>query len=247
MTENDLTIALSEGVLAELSEAIRIHPQLDMVLTSLPSALVKTGEMILQEEVQSYPEKRIESLFLYPLNHLIGTNFLKDYLSSSGLVDARLDQRSFAGLMGTRHEEMKKNFPPKSSHGYTRKQAKEFAWYITYQWLLNQHRIFIEQFTDNLSNLKVEVFQSIQLRSSVQFYKYYLGRRTPKTSDFGDLFHLSYLPYCETAILEKDLGETLRQIKQREGILENVRIENLDFIRKLKKENSIKRIYQLHL
>ena len=234
LTRNDLTIAISAGLLAELSQVTRKHSDLDWLLTMCPSALVKTGEMLVREEVQAHPNYRNETLMLYPLNNLMGSKFLEGYLSSSELVEARRIQLTFAERQEERHEQLKGNFSPTKSGKYTKEQAPEFVWNHTCQWLISQHTTFMKQFTKNIGEFKAEVFLSIQLGSYVQFYKYYLGGRSPKLSDFGDLFHLASIPYCEMAILERDLCEILRQIKSHGRILENVRVENIDFIRRLK-------------
>jgi len=233
LSKNDLTIAISAGILAELSQVTRKHSDLDWLLSLSPSALIKTGEMILQEEVKAHPNYRNDTLLYYPLNHLMGTKFLEDYLSSSKLADIRRIQLSFAERQEERHQQLKDNFPPSKSGRYTKEQAKEFTWMKTFQWLISQHPTFMNQFKDNITEFRAEVFLSEQLRSYVQFYKYYLGGRTPKLSDFGDLFHLSSIPYCEMAVLEKDLCETLRQIKSHQNIIHNLRVENIDFINQL--------------
>ena len=234
LSRNDLTIAISASVLAELSQATRIHYDLDWLLTICPSALIKTGEMILKEEVQAHPNFREDTLTLYPLNHLRGTKVLEELLSSTKLAEVRKIQLRFAERQEARHKQLKANFPPSKSGKYTKEQAPEFAWNHTCHWLLSQHAFFMKQFTDNITDFEAKVFKSIQLYSYVLFYKYYLGGRTPKLSDFGDLFHLDSIPYCEMVILEKDLGETLRQIKSHGRMLENIRIEKFDFINQLK-------------
>ena len=234
LSRHDLTIAISAGVAAELSQVTRKHKNLDLLLTTCPSALIKTGEMILKEEVKAYPNFREDSLILYPLNQFRGTNFLEDFLSNSKLAETRRIQLIFAERQESRHKQLKAKFPPSKSGKYTKEQAPEFVWNHTVQWLLSQHTSFMKQFTDKINDFKAKVFKSIQLRSYVLFYKYYLGGRTPKLSDFGDLFHLDYIPYCEMAILEKDLGETLRQIKAHRRMLKNIRIEKFNFINRLK-------------
>lgn len=234
LTRNDLTIAISAGLLAELSQVTRKHTDLDLLLTMCPSALVKTGEMLLQEEVQAHPNYRNETLMLYPLNSLMGSKFLEEHLSSSELAEARRIQLTFAEQQEERHRRLKGNFPPSKSGKYTKKQAPEFVWNDTCQWLLSQHTTFMKPFMENIADFKAEVFLSVQLSAYVRFYKYYLGGRNPKLSDFGDLFHLASIPYCEMAILERDLCEILKQIKSHRRMLENVRVENIDFINRLK-------------
>ncbi len=56
------------------------------------------------------------------------------------------------------------------------------------------------------------------------------SKSSQEDSDFGDLFHLFALPYCEEAVLERDLAETLRQIKRNHSILNSVEIGNIEYL-----------------
>ena len=77
-------------------------------------------------------------------------------------------------------------------------------------------------------------FKGIQLFAFYVFYKYYNGQRDPKKiSDFGDLFHLFYIPYCKMAILDRDQCSFLRSIQKDYNIMKNIRIENKDFFNSL--------------
>jgi len=233
LTINDLTIAISTGLLAELSQAKRKHSDLDRLLTMCPSALVKTKEILLQEEVQVYPNYRNETLMLYHLNSLMGSKFLEQHLSSSELAEARKIQLIFAERQEERLNQLKSNFPPPKSGKYIKEQAKEFAWIQTFQWVLSQHPTFMVKFQDNFTVFNSEVFLSEQLLAYVQFYKYLLRGRNTTLKDFGDLFYLAIIPYCKMAIIERYLCEILKQIKLHQKILENVRVENIDFIYQL--------------
>ena len=70
--DNDLTLCVSGGHAAELSQATRLHPALAELLIQVPWGLVKPRDDIVQEEVQAHPQHRTESLLLQPLNILLG-------------------------------------------------------------------------------------------------------------------------------------------------------------------------------
>jgi hypothetical protein len=70
LTQNDLTLAVSVQV-AELSDAKSLHQSLTELFVSVPSALVKSWDVILNEEVKAHPQKRTETLLTYPLNAVI--------------------------------------------------------------------------------------------------------------------------------------------------------------------------------
>jgi hypothetical protein len=238
LRNNDLTVGIGAAQISELSDARRLHRDLARFLVSVPTGIIKNWDEIITEEVHAHPERRTDSLLMYPLNAILleenGFERLVRFLSSKPLASARDDQLHHARRMAKRHARLKRNFPPKPSGSYTRRQADEFAEAQVLQWLAQTHRKFLEQFQDDVERLHPEVFLSIRLFGYVIFYKYYLGRREPKKlSDFGDLFHLFAIPYCELAVMERDLCDTLNQIKRNHAILESTDIQNIDFLQRL--------------
>jgi len=231
---NDLCLALSSANLAELADAHRLHGTLVDLLLWMPSAAIKPWDIILKEEVKAHPQRRTESLLFYPLNQLMlqsnGRATLRGWFTGKELVQARADQLRHGHQMLGVHRTLKGNFPPSKSGKYTRGQASEFAMGIVMQWLADSHRVFLASFKDRGSDLHTEVFLSVRLFALVNFYKYYLGRREPtKLSDFGDEFHLFYVPYCKLAIMERDLCDVLNQIKRHQDVLDSTVVRNIDF------------------
>jgi hypothetical protein len=231
---NDLCLALSSANLAELADAQRLHGTLVDLLLLMPSAAIKPWDIILDEEVKTHPQRRTESLLFYPFNQLLlernGGDTLLGWFTGKRLVEARRGQRRDAGRLLTVHRSVKSNFPPSKSGNYTREQASEFAIFIVMQWLADTHRVFLASFKERPSDLHTEVFLSVRLFALVNFYKYYLGRREPtKLSDFGDEFHLFYLPYCKLAIMERDLCNVLNQVKGHQDVLNSTVVRNIDF------------------
>jgi hypothetical protein len=236
LMQHDLTLGVGSGQLAELTDADRLHDQLAAMFVCLPSALIKTPDVVLSEEVAAYPNHRRNPLLLYPLNALLGERDgpeqLRQYLGSPALRAARRGQQESARLAARRHAELKDNFPPARGGKYTRAQAGEFAWIHVVQWLSEEHLSFLKQFGSDASLLQVGTFASVRLSSLVLFYKYYLAGREPsRPSDFGDLAHLFAIPYCVMAIMERDLADTLRQIKRHDEVLAETTICDIDFFK----------------
>lgn len=234
LTQNGLTLGISGAQVAELSDAKSLHQTLAEMFVIVPSATLKTWDVILDEEVKAHPQKRTDSLLYYPLNAILfepnGLQKLQYFLSSKDLDDARKDQLYHARQFAKRHAELKGNFPQSKTGKYSRDQADEFAWIMVIQWLGNTHRDFLAGFQNRIVSFHPEVFLSIRLFAHVIFYKYYLGRREPsKTSDFGDLAHLSVIPYCELAIMERDLCNVLNQIKRNQDTLASTVVRDIDF------------------
>lgn len=235
LLQHDLTLAVGSQV-AELTDALRLHEALAILLTAVPSAIIKQWDVILEEEVRAHPEQRNETLLSYPLNALLlqegGPQQLEAFLSSDGLREARSGQLALAAQLAGRHHELKSNFPPSAGGEYTREQASAFAWTQTIQWLAKNHRTFLEQFQSNVAGFNDKTFKSVRLFGLVIFYKYYLGRRDPRRmSDFGDLAHLFAIPYCAVAIMERDLANVLQQIRRHDSVLGSTRISDIGFFK----------------
>jgi hypothetical protein len=237
LLENDLTLALATQA-AELADAPQLHNDLAALLTSLPSAIVKTWDTVVDEEVKAHPERRIDTLLTYPLNALLidddGPSKIRDFLASGSLLAVRQEQRDLATHMFKRLIKLKDNFPPSVGGSYKKEQAPLFASTLTIQWLAGQHQTFLQQFGSDVSGFHDAVFRSIRLYAFVLFYKYYLGGRTPrKRSDFADLSHLYALPYCAVAVVERDIAEILRQIQRHDRVLADTSVLNIDFLKTL--------------
>jgi hypothetical protein len=235
LVEHDLTLGLSTAQVVELADARKLHTSLVALFLSVPTALLKTWDAVIAEEVEAHPRRRTQSLLMYPVNAMLledgGIGRLYGLLSSEPLAKARRGQLLYAQQMEARLTRLKNNFPPSKSGKYVRKQSDKFADYQVMQWLVEDHRGFIEAMQADISSFHPEVFLSIRLFAHVLFYKYYLGNREPKKlSDFGDLFHLFYIPYCELAVMERDLCNVLNQIKRNHDILENTSVKNIDFL-----------------
>ncbi len=233
---HDLTMGLSTAQVAELADAKRLHSDLVGLFVSVPTGVLKIWDTIVSEEVSAHPNFRTDPLLLYSLNAILleedGLQKLFAFLSSPELYAARQDQLKYANQMEDRHSTLKENFPPSKSGKYTKHQADEFVDNIVIQWLFRDHRQFLIESMKNVNGYNLKVFKSIRLFGYVNFYKYYLGQREPKKlSDFGDLGHLFYIPYCELAVMERDLCNILNQIKRNHDILENTIIRNIDFLK----------------
>jgi hypothetical protein len=105
LERNDLTLGISSAQVVELSDAKGLHQDLVALFLGVPSGLLKTWDIILDEEVKAHPQERKESLLLYPVNAMLlekkGVKRLQDFLSSRGLGIARKDQLKHARQMAS--------------------------------------------------------------------------------------------------------------------------------------------------
>ncbi len=237
LLDNDLTLALGSQA-AELSDVPRLHDALSNMLVSVPAAVIKTWDTVLDEELAAHPGRRADTLLAYPLNALIieegGPAKLWDFLSSHGLSQARQGQREAASHLPARLALLKSNFPPASDGKYKKEQAPLFAFALTIQWLSAQpqHRRFLQQYTADVTQFRDTVFKSVRLHAYVIYYKYYLGGRTPEPSDFGDLSHLYALPYCPIVVVERDMANVLRQVQRHDDVLSSTEVLDIDFLKR---------------
>lgn len=237
LAESGLTLGIGGGQISELSDAKSLLPDLARFLVSVPTGIIKNWDEIISEEVEAHPSPRMDSLLMYPLNAILledsGFENLLQFLSSKSLSDARRDQIRHAEKMRAQQGKLKHNFPPTKAGKYDRSQANEFAEAQVFQWLSYDHRPFLQEIQRDISRLNINVFKSIRLYAYVLFYKYYLAEREPnRLSDFGDLFHLFPIPYCEVAVMERDLANVLSQIKNTQEILRRTDLQNIEFVRK---------------
>jgi len=223
-----MAIALATAQVVELSSAKRLHWGLKELLGNLRSVLTKPPDVILEEEVKSYPNRRTNNLTLVHLNTVKGMNIVSQLLSST---KARERQLLDAKQMKSQLDIVKANYPKTKIGKYCREQAEGFTWRITFQWLAQTHSSFVKELMDRESEFKAEVFRSIQLFAFYLFYKHYMQEREVRLTDFGDLFHMATIPYCKLVIVEKDMCNILNQIKSHHKMLGDVEIEDIRFLR----------------
>jgi hypothetical protein len=235
LQRNDLTLGLSGAQAVELSDVIGLRDDVAALMLGVPSACLKPWDTILDEEVRAHPHLRNDSLLLYPINAMLlepgGIQKFRDFFSSEGLRAVRNDQLNDARQMAAVHARLKDNFPTSKTGKYTLHEADQFAWAMVIQWLASTHNDFLATFREDIESFHPEVFLSIQLLAHVIFHKYYVGQREPASlSDFGDLFHLACIPYCELAVVERDLCSILGQIKRHQDVLKSTVVRNIDFL-----------------
>jgi hypothetical protein len=110
-------------------------------------------------------------------------------------------------------ESFKANYPPDQEGNYTAAQAEEFAWCNTVDFLGRQFRGFLRRFEHNASVLDNSKIPSVHMRSLFLFYKYYIHGKVPQQSDFMDFASVSYAPYVDVYVTERDAMNVLRHIQ----------------------------------
>jgi hypothetical protein len=229
--DNDLCLAIGEGQVMELSSDDRLHAPLDEMLKTVPSAIIKTHDVILDEEVEAHPERRTATLLRMPITRLTNPDFVQ-FLSSPALQSARAQQRLGSQQWAKQVVDLRPNFLPNKAGRYTPEQASSFAQIITLQQLQERHGEFLRCFTGRGHQINYEVLKSAQIFGYVTFYKYYVAGRQPQPpNDHGDIHHLHALPYCKLVVTERNMCEILNQVKRNSNVLDGVAIKNISFLR----------------
>jgi hypothetical protein len=228
--KNHLCIAVSDALLIELSQETRKQADFNTFFTLLPSNKIKSFEAVIEEEVKSYSKMRTGTLTLWPANSDFSKETITSWLISDEIKEAQRKQLLHAKKMKRYLESLKSNFPPPNLGKYNKEQAEIFAWMLTVQWLKGSHPEFMKKLNDKRRLLKAEAFPSIQLFAYYVYLKCYVDNKQPKAlSDFVEVFHLFYFPYCKLIILERDMCSILNRIKAHSKMLDSVELRNVDF------------------
>jgi hypothetical protein len=225
-------VGLSDTNILELHGATNLQRDLVELLLQYPTALLKLHDVIVAEEVAAYPHPRtgpIHTACLRDPDADVDTHPLLAMFRDSRIATAASKRRRLAAEAPNRHAALRDNFPPAQSGRYERHQADEFANLIAIQWIVSAHTSFVQSIVGPLDS---SIFKSIRMYAYLDFWRYYLGRRTPNaTSDLGDLAHALFYPYCRAIIVEVDAANTLRQIAQHSDLLDGVDILSLRDLR----------------
>ena len=133
-------------------------------------------------------------------------------------------------------ERFKKNFPAAEDGSFSTEQADLFAWSNTVDFLARYFHDFLIPFKGNASSLDTRKLASVHMRSLFLFYKYYIHGQSPAQSDFMDFAHVSYAPYVDYYVTERNAANVLRHIAASNNMISNTEpIVVSDFIRELER------------
>lgn len=221
-------VALSQFSIFELSRASHILEDLDKLFYDMQYNIwiPQFYDELLNEEVKNYPHGA--AIKFAPISIITEKNKpnVMTKLSNDQRIKSTRDeflQFGFNEFMSL--EDFKKNYPPENpAIGYTIDEADFFCWANNMQYLSRHFLSFLLQFKENPSNLDTNKIPSIQSRSLLLFYKFYIHGQTPNKSDFLDFAHVSYAPYFDYFVTEKNIGNVMKHIKQNSELFRNTAI-----------------------
>ncbi|MCX6158382.1 MAG: hypothetical protein NTY74_10440 [Ignavibacteriae bacterium] len=200
----------------------------------MPTILLKTDEMLLDEEINNYENDnyKIDPILIF-VNMLKGADYYKEF---KDIFTQNIISENFK-----RNRDLKPfvlNAMVKKSNSYPSENIFLEKRYIN-NWLTSEmHNILFgiyKEFVDNKIKLReplnYDKFLSLKSMTLIRFYKFYLKHRKPKPSDVNDVYISSAFPYVDSVFLEKDMTNQILQIKNKHNFYKELEILKLsDFV-----------------
>jgi len=234
---NDRVAALSYFTLFELSRAPKVFAGCDPLFLQMRYNvwIPCLYDQVVESELKSYPDTW--KMRWLPVSMLVdesNPNLLSKLASDPGFTKSRDDHYQFGLDHFMSLEQLKENFPSQSGESYTPADADFFAWCNTVDYLGRHFIWFLGPFRDEASRLEVDSLLSLRIRSLFLFYKYYIHGQSPGKSDFMDFAHVSYAPYCDAFVTERNACNVLNRIKNSRLMLSNTQILHIsDFLEEI--------------
>lgn len=237
LEENNVVIALSIFTAFELSRAKKMITDLDSMMSDVSSRIYipLLYDELFFLEFASYPNN-IEMLWM-PFASLMDngiSSLLSKFSKDPRFTSKRQEYLDFGETNFMNLEKFKENFPPEENGTYTTEQAELFAWGNSVDYLGRYFPKFLTRFKNNASSLKTERIPSLHIRGLFLFYKYYIYGQSPSRSDFLDFAHVSYVPYLNGYITERNVLNILKHIKSQGSNLVKLELIHVtEFVREL--------------
>jgi len=234
---NGCVAALSYFALFELSRAPRAFNDYDSLFYEMRNNIwiLCLYDQVIESELNNYPGKW--KMRWLPISRLVdedNLDLLAKLASNSCFVESRDRHLQFGLDRFMSLEQFKQNFPPENGEEYTPDDAEFFAWCNAVDYLGRHFINFLASFKNDASNFKADRLISLYIRSLFLFYKYYVHDQAPGTSDFLDFAHVSYAPYCNVYVTERNACNVLRRIKNSGAMLSDTRVLHIsDFSNEL--------------
>lgn len=216
LLENDAIAGLSMFTIFELSKATNILAGLDRLISAAAPRIYipLLYDELADLEMMNYPH-HVELLW-NPITNFKESdeiNFLSELSSDSRVIEKRNEYLNFGYEKFMRLEEFKENFPLDEDGKFVDKHAELFAWANTLDYLLRYFPNILIPYKNDLKSFDPSRLRSIYLRSIFLYFKYYVHGQRPGKSDFLDFAQISYLPYIDVYVTERNVMNVLEHIK----------------------------------
>lgn len=234
---NDYAAALSYFTLFELSRAPKTFGDCDPLLYDMKYNvwIPCLYDQIIESELKSYPNAW--KMRWLPVSMLVDESspgLLSKLASDPRFTQSRDEHLQFGLDHFMSLEQFKENYPPQNGENYTPDDAEFFAWCNAVDYLGRHFIEFLRLFKDDANGFRVDRLLSLHIRSLFLFYKYYIHGQSPGQSDFLDFAHVSYAPYCDVYVTERNACNVLRRIKNSGAMLSSTRALHIsDFMEEI--------------
>lgn len=244
----DYVAALSYFTLFELSRAPKAFADHDPLFSRMRYNvwIPSLRDLVIESELKNYP--KAWTMRWFPVSLLVdesSPNILEKLADDPRFVKSRDDHLQFGYDHFMSLERFKENFPTEykehpapeneeECERYTPDQADSFAWYNTVDYLGRHFVEFLRRFRNKAGEFKVDSLLSLRITSLFLFYKYYIHGQSPGKSDFMDFNHVSYAPYCDVFVTERNVCNVLTRIKNSGLMLADTRVLHIsDFLEEI--------------
>jgi len=227
---NNYLAGLTAYTLFELSWVRALHQKIDNLFFNMRHSIwiALHHDELMDSELKNYPSKTVMKWM--PLSALSDqdkqvNNLLTKISENPIFTNKREEFLKFGNEKFMVLEKLKSGFPTSDNGKYTTDQAYNFS-------LLNGIQYFLKYEPDFLRSIGIRKFlpESVPTqfaRSLLLFYKYYIHEQSPTKSDFFDFAHISYLPYVDYYIAEKNISNVINHIKTTGPYFNEVQIMNV--------------------
>ena len=229
--DEDYFFAYTYQSLVELMKAPDIFNDLFAYMGIMPTHIVKNHNQLFEDELNEYPNLNKISPYALNIPMLKEAEYyekLRDvFYSSKSLQMFKSEEKEALSILNDLLSWVEKY--PSSNGKYFKKDIELWVELVTYKRIMEVKKSILTDFIQKKTSvLEQKKFLSWTMIGYVTFYKFYFKHRKPRLSDLNDILMSSSYPYVDAVIIEKDMAETLKQIKKRHNFITNLEIMTLD-------------------
>jgi hypothetical protein len=243
LAETETSLSVSMIQLLEFEKLPNYYYGLLKLLSIMPANMLNWWKNILADEIKLYPVNTNSNINLILGNVIDGIIYtpskhfsLKEILESNEI-----------SLLWDSFEQSKDHYMPvlswlpSTSPKPSADQNIDFTLH-NFGFVLSEIRDvdnnFIPSFKGRYDELVVEAFKGSYLRAAYTYYRYIRNGMSPERSDVGDILQVFYMPYCANVIVEKSMAGFLYQLQRDKGLLNQVKIKTIRFVRNLPSQSA---------
>jgi hypothetical protein len=218
LKSNDSIAALSMYTIFELSRANKLHKKLDQLLTQASTRVYipLLYDELSDLEMENYPDYQTELMWSSVENYkdYSGVKLITKLSKDPRFINKRQEFLDFGFNEFLNLEHLKKNFPFEDENGsFSSEHGDTFAWATSIDFLVRHFPSFLVPYKGNLDVFDPKKLTSLYFRSLFLYYKFYIHGQKPNKSDFMDFAHVSYIPYIDSYVTERNVFNVLSHMK----------------------------------